>query len=66
MAMCTILHDRGHALHQFVHVVLAQAIMVCIALPLLQRILVWMIAGNEPHGTIGRLSNRYGVPTLCS
>lgn len=33
--MRPLFHEEGHAWHEFVHVVLAQVFMVCVAFPLL-------------------------------
>lgn len=61
MAVCTDIHDGAHAGNESVHIVLAQVIMVRVALSLLIPNVVWRIAGNELHSTIYLLFNGHGM-----
>lgn len=57
MALCTLVHERGHAVNWFVYVVLDQAGIVCDSLSLLILNFVWMSLGNQLHCSFNVLSN---------
>lgn len=47
----TLLQDICDAVHEGIHVVLVEVVIVCIALSILISTVVWRIAGRDPHRT---------------
>lgn len=50
-------HTASHVVHEYVRVVLAPAVVVCVALPLLLLNDLCSIGGNEMSSTINLVSN---------